>query len=79
MSAREVWRQANCFVERRSRPFEIAFLNAGASDVNESVWILRIGLGSARERRGSALQISLQQQTDSVVVPAFPIRGLHVR
>src|SRR5262245_5429893 len=59
--SREIRRQLQGFVERGLRAIQIAFLNASAANVDETIRVLRIGFGCVYKRGGSAFQVALKK------------------
>src|SRR4051812_4520898 len=73
MRPRQVRRKYQSLIESRSRSGEIAFLNEGAADIDETIRIFRIGFGRPGECRDSTFQVSLKQQADAVIIPSSPV------
>ena len=69
---RQIWRQGQRFLEHGAGALHVAFLHGAAADVHPAIGIVGIGLSHLLERRGRSLQIALQEQADSIIVPALP-------
>src|SRR5579862_2946844 len=78
MRASQVGRNSQRFFEHFFGRGKVAFLSADAAHIHPSIGILRSNFGDFGEGVEGALQITLQKQANSVVVPACPFLGLAV-
>ena len=73
VSPRQVRTERQRFCQHSAGTIHVTFLHRGASDIHPAVGILGINLCHFLERRLRAFQITLQQQTNPVIVPALPV------
>src|SRR5215467_3468805 len=70
--AREVRRQCQSSFQHLAGALHVAFLDGAASDIDPTVGIIGIGFSDFLECGSCGLQIALQKESDTVVVPALP-------
>src|SRR6202035_154402 len=72
VSAGQFRRDRQSFLEDNARPLHVALLYCAAADVHPAIGIVRIRLGYSLKCRRGTLQVTLQEQSNSVIVPALP-------
>src|ERR1700730_19035916 len=70
---RQIRTEHQSLFKNGTRPGDIALLQCCASDVDPAVWILGIDLGNFFESCLCRFQIALQEQSNTVIVPALPV------
>ncbi len=70
---RELGLEGQCLLQYHSGAAGIAFLHQGAADVHPAVGILRIDVCDFLKCRFGALQVTLQEKSDAVIIPARPV------
>ncbi len=75
MGTRKVWSERQRALQHLASPCEITLDHARAPDIDPPVRIVRSDPGHGRERGFGALQVSLQEQADPIVVPTHPVLG----